>query len=206
MNCDEFKSRLPALLRGDLSPRERREALAHVEECTRCRQLFEQEKLVESALRGMPRAPVPPSLRPAILRRTLARQPSPVVRFFPRWAPAVAAVALIFLAMWFVHRGGQPLEATYLYVEVLSPQEDEAVLADDATILAAIFPSREYDITLELDEEDITSDARIGKGFVLLTLSSLAEGYHELNLTVRDTASGQVRKTRRVFYAVREKP
>jgi anti-sigma factor (TIGR02949 family) len=202
MNCRDVRERIHDYLRGDLDSEDARALEEHVEHCGECRALLERELETEKILGEMPPYEAPVGLRAEIRERVYGRGKRRIPRLVPRLAPALLAIVLV--SLWVVHlvRSSPKLEATALFVEVMSPEEGEALLSDDATFLMTIFPSVEVEVEIVLDGEDITGQAKIGKGYVMMDLSPLEEGYHTLTARVGEPRSTEEREISRMFYAV----
>jgi anti-sigma factor (TIGR02949 family) len=205
MNCEEVREKIFEFLRGDLDPGETLDLEDHLSGCEACRALLELERTTERVLREMPQHEAPAGLRAEIRKRVYGHRKRRLPYLLPRLAPALAALVLLLVWVFHFGRGPTELEATALFVEVMSPQEGEALLADDATFLMTIFPSMEVEVEITLDGDDITHQAKIGKGYVMMTLSPLEEGYHTLTARVEEPASREEREISRMFYAVTER-
>jgi hypothetical protein len=98
MTCTEVRTRLPALLYGDLRPDEAEAVRKHVAGCPECRQ--EQADL-ERVRRLLDQAPAPPAARvdlPRLLADAAARR-ARRYRHWRRAAALVAAAAVILLGV-----------------------------------------------------------------------------------------------------------
>ncbi len=64
MNCQDFETRLPPYVDGELGVDETLATETHAAECPRCQALVERERHFRQLLRRQPREAAPPELHP----------------------------------------------------------------------------------------------------------------------------------------------
>jgi len=112
MSCESFHD---ALIEAAASGEEPRgELRAHLKECAACRGAFEQEQALfaamDSGLRSVANAKVPPSLLPRV-RAAIDEAPAPAPAWSPMWfvlAGASAMLAIVFVAQTIWHQSVPP--------------------------------------------------------------------------------------------------
>ncbi len=97
--CAGFAESLSPYLDGELVPEARERMDSHARDCSACRRTLEAERHLLGMLRaGLRRAPAPPALRSALLRRLDGEKPRRTLpEILRRWAPP-AAVTVSLLA------------------------------------------------------------------------------------------------------------
>lgn len=79
---------LEALAEGMVGDMERRTALAHLEACARCTAELEGYRALFAAIGDLPRLAPSPQFGDAVMARVRIPQPSPLLAWLQRWAPA----------------------------------------------------------------------------------------------------------------------
>ncbi|MEI9938345.1 MAG: zf-HC2 domain-containing protein [Pseudomonadota bacterium] len=135
-DCELTREQLLDGVRGRLAEPERTQFGAHLQSCTRCRELFERERALEHALEQRPRFALPERLREKLATQLAVGSVAPVRVVAPdtsrrrlgRWAaivaPCVAAIALAALLVRGPGGSRQPLidEAVSDHLRVLYAQ------------------------------------------------------------------------------------
>ncbi len=202
MNCERFREKLLAFVRGELSDEERQEMEKHLHECPACRVEYEEELRIEKILKSVKRVSPPPELRFEILRSIAKKEAQKRrIRSILRLAPAIAAIVLILLTVYFVKKTKPAeLEAATFQVDLLSPKDKGAYLPDEVRVLAAVYPERSYKFRVYLDGEDVTDEAQKVDGTIIYVPNELEEGYHKVVVEVREPVTGAKVELDRVFY------
>jgi predicted anti-sigma-YlaC factor YlaD len=108
IDCARARRALDDRMDGPLDPGREADLTAHLARCAACREHEAGLLLVRSALRSLPRAPLPDEALDAVWARTIAA-PSPRLERPARWAAVAAAVLVAGLALVLVRdRGPSP--------------------------------------------------------------------------------------------------
>lgn len=121
MRCQKLNEQLSAYIDGMLDSSQVREVEEHLQECTDCREEYEELKVAVKLVRELPEVVPPPEFR-ANLGRKLQHLPPPVIHvdsvaksFFKRWYGIVTAAAVLFIVLGAVTWGsGQQLKSVML--------------------------------------------------------------------------------------------
>jgi predicted anti-sigma-YlaC factor YlaD len=103
MNCDEIRASIHEALDDGPEAALPAEASAHLATCAACREAHRELAALASALRALPREPLPPETLDEVWRRTVRSRPSPASRPAVRLAAAaVLAVAVSATTLFLV--------------------------------------------------------------------------------------------------------
>jgi len=203
MKCIEVEEKIHELILGILGKDEENRILKHIEECENCRKIYERELRLEETLRKMPVVSPPLSLRYEILRRIETKRRFRVTPSL-RWAPAFAAfVILVAIFLFFKGKRVDVLEASAFQIELVMPKEGATFFTDNVKIVATLFPEREnLEIEAYLDEMEISHLFERKDGVLIYTPTHVEEGYHRVQIMVRDPLSGELKELESVFYTI----
>jgi len=201
MECIQVEDKIHELIHGLLKKEEEKEILRHIEECEKCKRLYEIELLLEENLKNIPPVSPPSSLRYEILKRIEKKR-----KFIPalKWAPAFATL-IILISLFLLTKGKKVelLEASVFQVELVMPKEGSTFFTDNVKIVATLFPEgKNVEIEAYLDEKDISNLFEIKDGVLIYKPSYVEEGYHRIQILARDLVSGELRKMESVFYTI----
>lgn len=202
MKCTEVEEKIHELILGILEKEEERKILEHIEKCENCREVYERELILEESLKGIPTVSPPLSLRYEILRRIEEKKKLKVVPLL-KWAPAFAA--LLILISLFLPRGKKVdlLEASAFQVELVMPKEGTTFFTDNVKIVATLFPEREdLEVEAYLDEKNISNFFEASDGVLIYKPSYVEEGYHRIQILVKDPDTGELKELESIFYTI----
>lgn len=185
-------------VRGEVDEATRQEMQEHLRICESCRRYVEEVQSLEHLLMEAPRVSPPPSLRADILQQTVyARRRRFSWRWLPALVPVLAGLLLIFLVLG---RGKQPLEATSVTVDLLSPEESAVLFPEDFVVIAAIYPSLPFEAEIWIDSVQVQDHILKGNGYLAVTDLPITPGYHDLWLIVRVPDAQFETRLERTFY------
>lgn len=129
----KYESDVPAYVNGELTPLQRRQVEAHMDECAACRQTVQATRKTLATLRTL--TPVEPAgaLTPEILAHLCLAQPHPCAWRISRWpriAAAAAAAAVLFVGIWTVCIRLQDRFDSVLRVAGVPETQSEYLLSD----------------------------------------------------------------------------
>lgn len=203
LTCEEAERLIPLYVAGlldDPAPLEE-----HLKTCRACREKVQRERFIEDTLKTLKPYSPPPGLKKDILKA--AKKP----RGFPRlvrqplfWTLAgTAAVVIILFAIFLAKPQPRALEAAPLTGEVLFPSQDAVVLAKDFKLVFVYAPERpDVDVSVYLDDGEITGTARSMDGVIIYQSERIDEGYHKIWVRLKDRKTGEEKEFQRLVYVI----